>query len=615
MGAIAGVIYPKLFPITGAVQTALETMTSRCNLEPHTHQYKNVQLGCRGECMGYNEQRTVALIYDGEFLGRDQMASELQGAGFQVDQLSDAELLVRAYEHWGLDFVKKLDGPFTIAIYDQHEGELYLARDRLGIKPLYWALYQGRFLFASELKGILATGMVPQAPARDAIGAYLHLGYIPVDLSPIEHVNKLLPGHILRLGTTGDLSVFCYWSLSETLKHEKKASLEELHDTLQRAVLKWRCADQEVGYLATGSSASAYVGHLLPGAQALTLEFSQQNQEEVQRAQGVAERLRQRISPYSLAPQDLLNHLVRVVWQLDEPSADPASVAIWHIARQTDSDIIFADVGADEVLADHPRFSHVHDLPSNPPITLRLWHRLVRALVPIVRMLKRRDALILLQQARYDPYLDYQLSDHALFNPRALPHISPQARRYFQPEVFLRRFYNLSGLGSSPLSCLYFDMKTALVDGLFHEYDRLTTPHNTKWASPFVDQDVVNCVASLPEEILLAPEASNRPLRQLLSQAMPDQTFAPSRPSSDFLVPWLHDAAIRRALDYLQSGTLVESGWLNRRWIKNALAGKTGASFGQLWSLLSLELWFRVFVNAPISTTPPDATLIEFLRG
>ncbi len=610
MGAICGIVYPKLFPVTHAVQPALDVLAFRSPGEAQTYLFKNVEIGTRGEPFGYDDHRAIVMAIDGEISNQSELADELRKAGFQVDGLILPELIVRAYEKWGLYCTHHIEGAFAIALFDQKTHELILLRDPLGIKPLYWAYVNRCFLFASELKALLATGMVPQSPARDAISAYLFFGYIPQDLSPIENVQRLLPGHHLRYSEEGNIRVANYWSYSRLLLEHPPKSAEErtevLGDLISQATAR-QLPGGPITYGATGSAGSTYLAQTLSlqapdRTTAITTEYAAQNQEEIIHANGIADRLHLPHTSLSLSPSDLVHDLARVVWQLDEPGVDPSAIALWRTFSQGPT-TYFSDVGAEEILAAHSQYPlNAVEAPIHTP-----WgHLLSKTALPVISSLHTRSGLRFMHWLREAPWYMRHIEQNALFNTSELKSLSPELARHFAPELYLHHFYNLSDLGMTPAAHLYFDTRILLADKLLPPFERLSAPHGVTWHSPYLDPQVVDYIARLPHSEKLNPDQSQRPLQRLL----PGQHFIAPRRAP--LSPWLHDATIRQAFEQLQSGTLVEAGWLSKRWLRNALAGN--ATFTQLWSLLSLEVWLRLFINAPVSTEPPQISTLELIR-
>lgn len=603
MGAICGIVYPKLFPVTHAVQPALDSLASRNPGEAQTYLFKNVEIGTRGEPLGYDDHRAIVMAIDGEISNRRELENELRKAGFQVDSLTLPELIVRAYEKWGIDCTRHIEGSFAIALFDQKTHELILLRDPLGIKPLYWTYINRCFLFASELKALLATGMIPQSPARDAISAYLFFGYIPQDLSPIENVQRLLPGHHLRYSEEGNIRVESYWSYSRLLLEHPPKNAEErtevLGDLISQATAR-QLPDGPITYGATGSAGSTFLAQTLA-----TWAPDRTTAVITEYAADIADHFQPPTTPslsLSISPADLVQDLARVVWQLDEPAVDPSAIALWRLFSQGPT-TYFSDVGSEEILAAH---SHYPLNGVEAPI-LTPWGRLLsKTALPLISSVHTKSGLRFMHWLREAPWYMQQIEQNALFNTSELKSLSPELSRHFAPDIYLHRFHNLSNLGMTPAAHLYFDTRILLADKLLPPYDRLSAPHGVTWRSPYLDPQVVDFIARLPDSEKLNPDESLRPLQRLL----PGQQFIPPRAAP--LSPWLHDATLRQAFEKLQSGTLVEAGWLSKRWLRNALAGN--ASFTQLWSLLSLEVWLQLFINAPVSTEPPTISTLDLIR-
>ena len=184
MTGIAGVIYPNVFYSQSFMDPLLNSLSHRGvapseELIRDAYTYNNVTFGITGGRVFANPTQTIAAILDGHIYNYYEILRELTSLGYELSTDQPAELLVYAYDAWGENFAEKLDGDFTAALFDRNDETLYLFRDRTGVKPLYWYYEQNMFLFASELKSLLATKFVPQTPAKDSIAIYLALGYIP----------------------------------------------------------------------------------------------------------------------------------------------------------------------------------------------------------------------------------------------------------------------------------------------------------------------------------------------------------------------------------------------------------------------------------------------------
>ncbi|MGE3954965.1 MAG: asparagine synthetase B [Parachlamydiales bacterium] len=614
MGAIAGILYPEHSPLSYAVGAMLEALAPRAPQDPFTYLYKNFELGSRGEPIGHDRPRLYSLAVDGRVTNEGSLRSSLKKEGFPVEEASLAGLLVMAYEHWGPNFAQHLQGPFAIALHDQRRMELHLLRDRLGIHPLYWAYQGGSLLFASELKALLASGMIPQVVDEDAMSAYLFLGYVPQDLSPIKGVNKLLPGCRLTLSGPGHLLIAPYWSygalLSEDRPLEGGLLTERLRSELGKGLPSGRSS-----YPTDGRLSSLALASQIDQGEALAVEYEGQNGEEVQRVWEASQRLGHGVKMASLSPAALLSSLPEVVWHLDEPLADPSVMGLWSLLKgpASSAEHLVTDVGCSELFATHKRYSDPellsllqHPTPASPTGLKGLALQLLSHVAPT-------PLFSHLRKAHGRPWLHYYIGKEALFPASMLRALSPQIPRHFDPDAFIERLFQLSGLQSTPSAYLFLDERTLLPGKLLLPYDRLCSARQIPFSAPFLSEPLVELMASIPDQQKLASDPRHHPLFQLLSPSL--QELPPVQPEGkNFLNPYLNDPTIRQALEYLTGGTLVETGWLDRRWIRKALQRHTPVTFTQLWGLLNLEIWMRLFINAPEVGKPPATPLFQLLQ-
>ncbi|MCH9703431.1 MAG: hypothetical protein K0U13_01435, partial [Chlamydiae bacterium] len=199
MPSLAGVIYPNAFAQTNLIRSISPTFSHCPSSQPfRTFNYKNIEIGSWNLQMNSNCKKSIWTTLYGSIHNRCQLSKELKDAGFVIENSDDATLAVLAYEAWGAaSLFEKIDGPFAIALFDEEKEALYLGIDRMGQKALYWTFQNDHFLFSTEIKGLLASGIVPQVASNTALSSFLFFGFIPQDYSAIEGVNKLVPGHYI----------------------------------------------------------------------------------------------------------------------------------------------------------------------------------------------------------------------------------------------------------------------------------------------------------------------------------------------------------------------------------------------------------------------------------
>lgn len=232
LSRIAGVIYPDVLQVDNLTDVMLDMMSTGTSGEKRVKAFKNAEIGVVGSTIAINEAKNCFLVLDGLIENIPELRRHLKAAGNSRMYETAAEVLLAAYELWREHFLEKIDGSFALAVIDMKDRELLLARDRIGKQPLYWYQDKSHLIFGSELKALLATGLIPQTPSRDALAMYLYFGFIPQDLSPIAGVNKLLPSHYFIWREGKGRSVKPYWSYSEHFKENVVESPKEILDNL-----------------------------------------------------------------------------------------------------------------------------------------------------------------------------------------------------------------------------------------------------------------------------------------------------------------------------------------------------------------------------------------------
>lgn len=627
MEGIAGVIYPDVYQVNHHLEAMLDTMRHRGQDIRDTYSFKNIQIGLCGGKLATNEKKYIYAGVDGFFVNADEIRDELKKQGCAVPHSpTQAELIVYAYELWGTGLFKHMNGDFAIVILDQHKEKLILARDRMGKKPLYWFHDQHNFIFASELKALLATGAVPQTISSDAIASYLYFGFIPQDLTPIKDANKLLAGHFLQFSPNRSMQIQSYWSFSSYFEHKpsmrKSVLVGTLDQMLQKALQVRLPKNEFAGCFVSGGLGSATVAYYLKKASEHTHLYSfsvglkGENEAGIEIASDVSKTLGIAHETEIITPQNFLDDLVKIAWHLDEPLADPNVVATWRLAALASqkTDTVFSGMGSDELLAGHSRYK----LGKSKHTLYRLFKKPLSALkglfVPILNYIYEPLALYILKHSRIDPWQFEYLRQNALFNEKKIAAAAPNLAGLFDPEIFLHKFHNLSRIKSPVSSFLYFDVKTRLADSHIMQVERMTSAHGLNWHAPFLDQHIVEFLAGHPETERLAEKDTALFLKSLLGHVYPDQVLDHLKSHRKDLLASLADKPeIKEVFKLLPKGTLVESGLVSEHWLRHKLEENPQESFRYLWAILMLEIWYRLFINHPIDTKCPEVSLKELL--
>lgn len=631
MQGLAGIVYPDVFQTEQLILPMLDVIAYRGKSGTDTYNFKNIQLGTCGGKIGFNETKTVAAALDGEFSNVNEIRDLIKKQGYHLKaQATGAELIAYGYDLWGTDLFAHISGDFSLYILDQEKEKVFIVRDRIGKKPLYWYKDNNYFIFGTEIKAILATNIIPQTPATDALASYLYFGYIPQDMTPISGVNKLIPGHYLQFNKDLSINIQSYWSYSSYF--EKKSSLHkitivrQLDELLTKATKARIPKETSLGCFISGGLGSACVAHYVKkncGDAPLTgytVGFEGENDADVKAAADVAAALGIPHEVARITPENFLDDLVKIAWHLDEPIADPNVIAVWRMSKLSapQTKRVYSGMGSDELLAGHSRYtiqeSQVNTIDRLVQGPLNLIRR---ALIPLLNFVQSDYAFDLLKQTRSNPWQFEYLRQNALFDEVVLKKAAPNLAKLFDPEVFLHKFHNLARIQSTVSSFLYFDVKTRLVDCYVLELERSTAAHGQDWSAPFLDRFLVEFLAGLPEPDQLDEKETAIWLKALLKNVFPEEVInRPKRTRRDFLKSWTHRSEIGTLFKLLPKGTLVESGLISEAWLNVHLetAQSREDSFRYLWAILMLEIWFRLFINRPIGKEPPDISPQELLN-
>lgn len=622
-GAFAGIVYPDVFQVTDLIEPMLSPLKHRSYGKKHFFNYKNFQFGCYGTGFSTNQKKNTLLYLDGEILNVDELKKALPA---NLHDKTVEELLIECYQLFGIDFLKMLDGEFALMLLDQEKNYLYLARDRIGKKPLYWYHDKTYFLFASELKSLLASGIVPKTADKEAIGSYLFFGYSPQDLTPVKDVNKLLPAYYLFLNNFHGKQILPYWSYSSYFAkriHEHKSKILTRLDELIRQSIDSRLPKEGAisciisGGLGSGTIAY-YVSRLAQGRpiHAFTTGFGEESEEDIESAELVAHRLHISQSISEISPQYFIDNFAKIAWHLDEPLGDPNVIATWKLAESVRpfSKSAFSGMGSDELLAAHSRYTLAERALSRN--LFQLPPAIQKICLPLLNRLSPNLAFHFLKMIRKNHWQFEYLNESALFDSETIKKASPISAG-FDPDTFLHKFYNLPLIRSNVSSLLYFDVKTRLPDLYILQYERLMSVNGISWQTPFLDTQLVEFAAGLPEpETILESEAGSY-LKPLIKDLFPP-TFVnrPKKTRKHFLSSWADVPEIARLFHLLKRGTVIETGLISRNWLDDCLLSREAMkeNFSQLFAILSLEVWFRLFFNRAITPAAPAIPLDHLLE-
>jgi len=561
----------------------------------------------------YNEDGSIAVVFNGEIFNYRELRAELFERGHRLTTASDTEVIVHLYEERGVDCLHAFNGMFAFALWDGRRERLFLARDRLGVKPLYyWDGVQG-LAFASELKALLLCDFVERRPDPHAVLDYLALMYIRAPRTPFQDVYKLLPGHYLvadRAGTRVD----AYWRLADHCTPARISvpeAVERVRELLRDAVRLRLRSDVPVGaFLSGGIDSSAIVALAAQESatplRTFTVDFGPDSFDEVRYARLVADRYATAHHEMRATVDDALQELPRLVWHMDEPHGDSAIVSTYLVSRFAASQlrVVLSGSGGDEVFGGYRRYF-------DGGVVDHLYRRLPWGLRAAGARWARRVSEELGARLAWNalPAEQRYLRTLSLFQ-------APERRRLLggvvQDALDLREVFAAVPRADPVNRLMYVDAVTYLPDDILHVTDRMSMAVSLEARTPFLDYRLVEFAAGLPGRWKVDPW--RRSWKILLKRAvapwLPPAILA--RPKWGFGAPlraWMRQGLLDVLPRVYRESAAVRAGLLQADGVAALLqAARTGpmpVHVGQqLWSLLVLELWSRLFLRGPAAQAP-----------
>lgn len=563
-----------------------------------------------------NEDGTLCLVFNGEIYNHAELRHELEATGrhrWRTDH-SDTEVILHSFEEWGIDCLERFRGMFALAIWDERAGELWLARDRIGIKPLYYAIHGDRVSFASEIKALLVDPRQRREIDPEALYHYLSFLTTPAPMTLFKGIRKIPGGCWVRVGRRGDVTEHRYWDVWDRTEPLVDASDEDIAglvlEELRTSVRYRKVSDVPVGvFLSGGIDSSTNTALFSEGedkpVQTFTIGFEgdyPSYRNELSYARQMAEHVGSKHHELLLTEDDLLNLLPRMVHLQDEPIADPVCVPVYYVSKLArDHGVVVCQVGegADELFWGYEGWKRSRRLAISNDQPVPAW---------VKRLGLRGLRLAGLQDdVRYE-LLRRGASGLPVFWGGAEAFTESQKQKLLSPT--LRR--SLSGLSSwdalepihrrfkseawdtSHLSWMsYLDLNLRLPELLLMRVDKMSMGVSLEARVPFLDHRLVELAMSIPEPVKTRGGELKAVLKRAVRGTIPDELI--DRPKQGFGVPiheWLLGRLGERAREELE-GFCQASDILDADAVRDVFEGPPGP---QPWHLLNLALWWQEFV-------------------
>jgi asparagine synthase (glutamine-hydrolysing) len=571
-----------------------------------------------------NEDQTLWIVFNGEIYNHQELRKDLERRGHRYRTKSDTETIVHLYEEYGDDCVKHLRGMFAFAIWDRPRRRLYIARDRLGIKPLYY-YYDGKMLlFGSEIKAILACPGVKPEFNQGTLAEYLAFGYITGAQSMYAGINKLLPGHILTLDERGQLATSPYWDLNVSNEGNRPAQyyVSRYRELLEDCVSSHLMSDVPLGVFLSGGLDSSAVAALTTRIRKEPIEtfavgYGEEAYSELPYARTVAGHLRSKHYEIRVSRDEFFQALPRLIWHEDEPIVWPSSVALYFVARLARErvTVVLTGEGSDETLGGYTRYpwTLLNSRMDNayrsltPPALRRLLRKVINA-GPLSATAKRKlEHTFLVRDGASWPsfYFDNFYSAFSASEQDEL--LTPGAARSAGDAYGGSMLHWNHSSGDLLHRLLYTDIKTYLVE-LLMKQDQMSMAASIESRVPFLDHVLVEFAASIPAKYSTKGMAGKCILKSAVADLLPETII--HRKKMGFPTPWAYWLAGPQLEDLerlLLEPRTLQRGLFRREIVQRLFTEHRAGSRdhgNRIWRLLNLELWLRVCVDGESAAEP-----------
>jgi asparagine synthase (glutamine-hydrolysing) len=578
----------------------------------------------RGHQPMANEDGTIWIVFNGEIYNDPDLRPLLEQRGHCYATNSDTETILHLYEEYGEDCVHRLRGMFAFAIWDARDKKLFCARDRVGIKPFYYALIGDRFAFASEIKALLELpGLHPRLNRR-ALPEFFAMGYLSSEETMFEGIYKLLPGHRLLFDLSqedNEPQITQYWDLDVSTpdRQLKEADyVAQFSELFTEAVRTHLRSDVPLGVFLSGGLDSSAIAAVVAGLRRLPIQtfsvgYKEDQYSELSYARQVAAHIGAEHNEIILGPEEFLASLPQMIWHEDEPIVWPSSVALGHVARLAGEKlkVVLTGEGADETLAGYLKYrvtrwnlrlGPVYRRLVPPPVRQAVQRALASRFLPDSLQRKLRHSFLYHPEAFENIYFD---NFYSVFSRKQQWQLLSRTLREevqdVDPYANSMQFF-ASGTQNTNLlnKLLYLDIKTYLVE-LLMKQDQMSMAASVESRVPFLDHKLVEFTARTPARYKVRGLSGKYLLRQAMMGRLPETVLRRNKKGFPTPIrPWLQNQLFDEVRRTLTDGRLAERQLVNPEYVLNLLGalreGSSQAAEG-CWRLLNFELWSRIFLD------------------
>lgn len=548
----------------------------------------------KGDQPIYNEDKSVVVIFNGEIYNYLEIKAELEKKGHKFKTKCDTEVLVHGYEEWKENMPKKLRGMFAFAIYDIKNKTLFLARDNFGIKPLYYYENNNTFMFASEIKSFLVHPDFKKELNKDLIAPYLSFSFTPTKETLFKGVYRVDPGTCMTI-KNGKVTTKRYYSLEFNQKNMSyEQAVSDIDKLMKESVEKHMISDVEVGSFLSSGVDSSYLVALARPDKTYTVGYSDKKYNEIEYAKNLTKELNINNTSKVITKDEYLKIIPKIMYHLDEPTSDPAAVALYFVAKLASKDVkvVLSGEGADEFFGGYNTYHNEFDLSwySKVPYFIRHCIAVVCSHLPEVwgiNFLVRRGMKL------EDNYIGVS----KVFSERETNKFMKIKTKYKNKDI-TKEVYDEFSDKDNVTKMQAIDINFWLIKDILQKADRMTMANSLEGRVPFIDKEVFSYASSLPFEYKVTKENTKVALRDAAKKVIPTEAY--KKKKLGFPVPlraWMREedfySEIKTTFNTDFSKEIFDNKYINKL-LEKHVSGKKD-NYKKVWTIYCFLKWYEVY--------------------
>ena len=546
----------------------------------------------------YNEDKTIVVVFNGEIYNFQTLRQELEEKGHRFQTQTDTEVLVHGYEEWGGALTEKLRGMYAFAIWDTVKESLFLARDKWGIKPLYYYQTDHSLLFASEIKAFLDHPDFQKQLNEEILAAYLCFNSVPTEETLFKNVFRLEPGHRMMY-QAGKITIEKFFELdlddaAASKTYDPEAAAQEIRAAMEDSVKAHGFADVEIGGFLSSGIDSSYLVSLAKPDKTFTVGYDDPKYDEISYAKDLAEKLQIKNFSRTITKEDYIKAFPDIVYHMDEPLADPSAIALYFVAETAAKQVkvVTSGEGADELFGGYLTYREEIDQQGYMKIPFPL-RRAASAIAGLFPEFPGRNFIY----RRGKKLEEYYIGLGRVFEDKEAVSILKNKTQISTREI-LKPYYKAHAKDSNLVKRQIIDYYFWLVRDFLHAVDRNTMMFGLEARTPFLDDAVYSVARTLPQEAKINKTTTKPALRLAASKVIPNEAY--KKKKLGFPVPlreWIREEdlyqEIKRAFNSPAAAHFFDVSKINRL-LEQHKSGKKDF-YKKVWTIYTFLVWYEQF--------------------